>query len=142
MGLVYADIELINGDDLSLVRRHMMDIDEVKRMTVNFLVNPRIPYLCINEKILEHLRLAIVDRKKVIIPNGSIVDYDIASYVEVHFKNRRTCCRALVLPGDSKPIFGTILLSDMDLIVEPCEQKLMVNPKHPHIAQIPLPGIR
>jgi hypothetical protein len=58
------------------------------------------------------------------------------------FKNRRTCCRALVLPGDFKPIFGTIPLSDMDLIVQPQLQELLVNPKHPHIAQMLLPGIR
>jgi hypothetical protein len=37
MGLVHADIELINGDDLALVRRGYMDINEVKKMHVNFL---------------------------------------------------------------------------------------------------------
>jgi hypothetical protein len=39
MGLVYADIELINGDDLVKVRRNMMDKDEVKMMIVSFLVD-------------------------------------------------------------------------------------------------------
>jgi hypothetical protein len=35
MGLVYADIELINGGDLELTRHGYVDIDEVKRMRVN-----------------------------------------------------------------------------------------------------------
>jgi hypothetical protein len=39
MGLVYADIELINGGDLEMVRRNMMDKDEVKMMIVSFLVD-------------------------------------------------------------------------------------------------------
>ena len=39
MGLVYAEIELINGDDLAMVRRHKMDADEVRRMTVSSLVD-------------------------------------------------------------------------------------------------------
>jgi hypothetical protein len=29
MGLVYGDVQLINGDDLGLVRRGFMDKDEV-----------------------------------------------------------------------------------------------------------------
>lgn len=34
MGLIYADIELINGGHLELVKRGYMDKDEVKRMPV------------------------------------------------------------------------------------------------------------
>ena len=30
MGLVHAEIELINGDDLALARRNYLDQDEVK----------------------------------------------------------------------------------------------------------------
>lgn len=39
MGLIYADIELINGGHLELVKRGCMDKDEVKRMFVNALVD-------------------------------------------------------------------------------------------------------
>lgn len=39
MGLTYADIELINADDLAAVRRRIIDEDEVKRMHVNMLVD-------------------------------------------------------------------------------------------------------
>ncbi len=31
MGLVYTEIELINGDDLTMARRNLMDPDDVKR---------------------------------------------------------------------------------------------------------------
>ncbi|MDZ7879184.1 MAG: hypothetical protein U5L45_16000 [Saprospiraceae bacterium] len=37
MGLIYADIELINGDDLVLARKHYIGTEEVKRMHVSML---------------------------------------------------------------------------------------------------------
>ncbi|HMR87926.1 MAG TPA: hypothetical protein PKD51_07220 [Saprospiraceae bacterium] len=53
MGLVYAEIELINGDVLSMVRRVIMDEDEVRKMYVNMLVDSGAYNLCINEVIQE-----------------------------------------------------------------------------------------
>jgi hypothetical protein len=35
MGLVYADVELINNGDVEMARRHLMDIDDVKRTRVH-----------------------------------------------------------------------------------------------------------
>lgn len=32
MGLIYAKIELINGDDLAMVRRNIIGEEEIKRM--------------------------------------------------------------------------------------------------------------
>ena len=39
MGLVYANIELINGYDLENARRKIIGEEEVKRMTVKMLVD-------------------------------------------------------------------------------------------------------
>lgn len=142
MELVYADIELINGDDISLVRRHIMDKDEVKRMTINFLVDSGAYNLCINEVIQEQLQFPIVEKRKAQLANGSIEEYDVAGNVEVRFGNRATTCRAMVLPGDSEPLFGAIPMEDMDLIIHPQRQELLVNPEHPYFAQMTLKGIR
>ncbi len=38
MGLVYVEIELINGDDLALERRKLIARDAIKRSTVPALV--------------------------------------------------------------------------------------------------------
>jgi hypothetical protein len=64
MRLVYADVELINGEDLVLVRRHLMGEDEVKRIHLNVLVDTGSYMLCINESIQEQLQLPVVDSKK------------------------------------------------------------------------------
>jgi len=138
MGLVHAEIELINGDDLSMVRRHMMDEDEVKRMYVTILVDSGAYNLCKYEVIQEQLQFPIVEKRKAQLANGSIKEYDVVDNVEVRFKNRATTCRALVLPRDSEPLFGEMPFGDMDLIIHPLKQELLVNPEHPYFAQMSL----
>lgn len=39
MGLVYADVTLINGEDLILAKRHYIGEEEVKQMNTNMLVD-------------------------------------------------------------------------------------------------------
>ncbi|WP_217606219.1 clan AA aspartic protease [Chitinophaga sp. GbtcB8] len=136
MGLVYADIELINGGDLELARRGYMDKDEVKRMWVNALVDTGSYMLAINENIQEQLQLPVVEKRKAQLANGHIVEYDVVAPVEIRFKNRQTTCRAMVLPGDSEPLLGAIPLEDMDVLIHPQRQELIVNPDHPYFAQM------
>jgi clan AA aspartic protease len=138
MGLVHAEIELINGDDLSMVRRHIMGEEEVKRMYVTMLVDSGAYNLCINEVIQEQLQFPIVEKRKAQLVNGSIEEYDVVDNVQVRFKNRATTCRAMVLPGDTEPLFGAIPMEDMDLIIHPLKQELLVNPEHPYFAQMSL----
>ena len=64
MGLVYAEIELINGGDLEMARRHIIGQEEVKRMKVNALVGTGSYMLCINENIQEQLQLPVVEKRK------------------------------------------------------------------------------
>ena len=40
MGLVDEEIEIINGGDMEMVRRHLMDTDDVKRMFIHVLIDP------------------------------------------------------------------------------------------------------
>jgi len=136
MGLVYADIELINGGDLELARRGYMDQDEVKRMRINALVDTGSYMLAINENIQEQLQLPVVEKRKAQLANGHIVECDVVAPVEIRFKNRRSSCSAMVLPGDSEPLLGAIPLEDMDVLIHPLRQELVVNPDHPYFAQM------
>ena len=138
MGLVYADIELINAGDLEMVRRKFMDPDEVKRIHVNMLVDTGSVYMCINENIQEQLQLAVLEKRKGQLANGHIVEYDVVGPLEVKFKNRRCTVNAMVLPGDNEPLLGAIPLEDMDVLIHPYRQELIVNPEHPYFAQMKL----
>lgn len=138
MGLVYADVELINGDDLVLARRHIIGEEEIKRMHVNMLVDKGAYNLCINESIQEQLQFTIVEQRKAETADGRIIECDIVDNVQVRFKNRATTCRAMVLPGSCEPLLGAIPLEDMDVLIHPQTQQLMVNPDHPYFAQMKL----
>lgn len=138
MGLVYASIELINGDDLALVRKKIIGEEEIKRMHVNMLCDTGSVYMCINENIQEQLQFPVLEKRKGQLANGHIVEYDVVGPVEVKFKNRRCTVNAMVLPGDNEPLLGAIPLEDMDILIHPQRQELIVNPDHPYFAQMKL----
>lgn len=136
MGPVYAEIELINGDDLALARKHYIGEDEIKRMKIMALVDSGSYMLAINENIQEQLQLPVVEKRKAQLATGEIVECDVVAPVELRFKNRQTTCRAMVLPGDAEVLLGAIPLEDMDVLIHPLRQELIVNPDHPYFAQM------
>ena len=138
MGLVYADITLINGEDITLAKRHIIGQEEVKQMNISMLVDTGAFNLCINEVIQEQLQFPIVEKRKAETADGRIVECDMVGNVEVRFKNRATTCRAMVLPGNCEPLLGAIPLEDMDVLIHPQRQELIVNPDHPYFAQMKL----
>ncbi len=138
MGLAYAEITLINGADLVLARRHIIGEEEIKQMTINMLVDTGSYYLCINETIQEQLGLSFIEKRKGQLADGNLVEYDVVGPVEIKFKNRRCNVDAMVLKGDNEPLLGAIPLEDMDVLIHPLRQELIVNPKHPYFAQMKL----
>jgi clan AA aspartic protease len=138
MGFIYADIELVNADDLALAKKHIIGEEEVKRMSIKMLVDTGAYNLCINETIQEQLDLPFVEKRKGISANGHIEEFDIVGPVQVLFKNRKTVCYALVLSGDNEPLLGSIPLEDMDVLIHPLREELIVNPDHPYYAQMKL----
>lgn len=142
MGLVYADITLINGDDLALSRRYIIGEDEIRQMTVKMLVDTGSYNLCINEEIQAQLQFPVVETRKAVTADGRILECEVVDNVQVRFKNRATTCRAMVLPGDNEPLLGAIPLEDMDVLIHPQRQELIVNPDHPYFAQMKLKGVR
>ncbi|RYY61660.1 MAG: clan AA aspartic protease [Chitinophagaceae bacterium] len=131
MGLVYADIDLANGEELLLVRRNIIDRDEVKRLSTNMLVDSGSLYMCINEHMQELLQLPWLRKHWAQLADGQRQEYDLVGPVEVRFKNRVCHASALVLPGDSEPLLGVLPMEEMDVLVHPQRQELIVHPDHP-----------
>lgn len=138
MGLVYAEIELINSEDIVLARRFIIGEDKIKRIKINMLVDTGSVYMCINETIQAQLQLPVIEKRKGQLANGNIVEYDVVGLIEVKFKNRRCFVDAMVLPGNNEPLLGAIPLEDMDVLIHPYKQELIVNPEHPYFAQMKL----
>src|ERR1700722_6541634 len=136
MGLVYAEIELINADDMALVRRSKLDKDEVKRMRVNMLVDSGAYMMAINEAVQEVLQLPFREKKKAQLADGSVVEYDVVGPIEVRFKNRTSICNAVILKGENECLLGAIPMEEMDVLIHPMTHQLIVNPAHPDMAQL------
>ena len=138
MGHIYADVELINGEDLLLSKRHMIGEDEVKRMHVRVLVDTGAYMLTITESIQQQLQVPVLERRKAILADGRILECDVVAPIELRFKNRKVNCSAMVLTGDIEPLLGVIPMEEMDVLIHPTREELIVNPEHPYFAQLKL----
>ena len=135
MGLVYAEIELISGDDLVLHRRGFVKEDQIKRMRVNALVDTKAYMLVINEHIKEQLDLSFIEEQVFRLADESELRAEIVGPVEVRFENRSTTVRAAVLTGDVEVLLGSIPMEDLDVVIDPKQQRLIGNPESPYIAR-------
>jgi clan AA aspartic protease len=135
MGLVKANIEIINTEDLTLVEYGFKKENEIRKRKVVALLDSGAFMLCINEEIRNQLGLRTIGFESATMANSKIEKYEIVGPVTILFENRNTICRALVLPGNSEILLGAIPMEDMDVIIDPKRQKLVVNPEHPYMAQ-------
>lgn len=138
MGLVYADIILINAGDIEMAKRNIIGEDEVKKMTVKMLVDTGAYMMGINQTIQEQLNLSFIEKRKAVLADGTVKEYDVVGPIMVKFKNRTATCSAMVLDGNSEPLLGAIPMEEMDVLIHPQRQELVVNPDHPYYAQLSL----
>ena len=134
MGLVYAEIDLLNGGDVYLHRQGLLKEDEVKQVRVGALVDTGAYMLSINETIRAQLDLPFIEKQFGTLADETLIEVDVVGPVEIRFENRRTTVDAIVLPGDAEVLLGSIPMEDMDVLVDPRAEKLVVNPKHPYVA--------
>jgi clan AA aspartic protease len=134
MGLVYAEIELTSVDDMVLHRRGFIDESEIKQITVNALVDSGAYMLTINDDVRNQLDLPLIEKQFATLADDTQVEVEVVGPVDVRFENRSTTCRAVVLPNAGEVLLGAIPMEDMDVLIHPREEKLVVNPKHPYVA--------
>lgn len=134
MGLVYAEIDLINGGDIYLKRQGLLDEENVRQVRVKALVDSGAYMLSINETLRAQLDLPFIEKQFGTLADETLIEVDVVGPVEVRFENRSTTVRAIVLPGEAEVLLGSIPLEDMDVLVDPKQGKLVVNPKHPYVA--------
>jgi clan AA aspartic protease len=135
MGLVYADIELYNTDDIALVNYGYKKPEEITKTTVRALINSGAYMLCLNENTVRQLGLKFIMKQTAQLANGEISEVDIVGPVEIKFLNRSTSCRAMVIPGENETLLGAIPMKDMDVMIDPRSQTLILPPDRPYLAQ-------
>lgn len=132
MGLVHAEIELINGRDVDDFEEGRIAENEVRRMTVRMNVDSGVIMLSINENIQHQLGLRTREMRPCQLADGSYVDLPVVWPVMVRFGNRKSVTGALVLPNNTEPLLGAIPMEEMDLLVDSARNRLIPNPEHPN----------
>jgi clan AA aspartic protease len=117
-----------------LSRRGFLNKDKIKQVRVNALVDSGAYMLSINETVRAQLDLPFIEKQFGTLADETLIEVEIVGPVEVRFENRRTTVDAIVLPGDAEVLLGAIPMEDMDVLIDPRQQKFVVNPKHPYVA--------
>lgn len=135
MGKVEVYIELLNGEDAIDARRHLIGEDEIRRMPIRALVDTGSQYMCINENIQEVLQLPSLGVQKLVLADDKPIRCEFVGPLAIKFDNRTVhCASAIVLPGSAEPLLGLLPLEEMDVIIDPNRNELIVNPDHPDYA--------
>ncbi|HSO83714.1 clan AA aspartic protease [Thiocapsa sp.] len=120
MGLIYADIELINPREAHLrplKARAMFDSGAIT--------------LCIPEHVALQLNLAELEKREVTTADGRSALVPYVGPLQIRFENRNCFTGALVM-GDAV-LMGAVPMEDMDLVLNPRLQQVTVNPASPNI---------
>jgi len=131
MGLVFADIEITNLEDVILAKAGHLPSGKIRRMTVRMMADSGAIMMAINEEIQTQLGLPFSERLVVQLADGTPMELDVVGPLQARFSDRTSMLRALVLPGNAEPLFGAIPMEEMDLIVNPAKQTLGPHPSRP-----------
>ena len=130
MGLIYAEIELVNSTDLALAKRGVIEASEVKRQKVRALVDSAAAMLVIPEHLQLQLDIPEIERREAVTADGKVHIVPVVGPVNVHFKNRLATCNAMVI-GNDEVLLGAIPLEELDVVMDPRSRTLDVNPESP-----------
>jgi len=121
MGLVNAKLQLTNPRAPSIAP-----------IEVSALADTGSVFLCIPEHVRLQLGLEALEEREVKLADGSRATYPYVGPIVVRFKNRTGFMGALVL-GD-EVLLGAIPMEEMDLVVNPRDRTIDINPDSPNIA--------
>ena len=125
MGTVHAEITLKNMKNVMNASEGLIGEKDIQSMTVMAIVDTGAASLVINEEQCQKLGLGIVLERTARVADGRRVFCKVTEPVEIHWKNRRTSCEAMVIPGAETVLLGAIALEGMDLMVNPVDLELV-----------------
>ena len=121
MGIISTEIQLSNPRNRALCP-----------VTVKALADTGALHLCIPEHIAIQLELEELYKREVTTADGGRHVCPYVGPIEVKFENRGCFTGALVL-GD-EVLQGAVPMEDMDVLLSPARQAVIVNPESPNIA--------
>lgn len=101
-------------------------------MSVKALADSGALHLCVPEHLAIQLELREIEKREVVLADGTRHLHPYCGPVMVKFSSR-TCFVGALIMGD-EVLLGAIPMEDMDLIIHPASRQIVVNPDSPNIA--------
>ena len=129
-----CDLEVGYSMDLANARVELRNPKrpELGAVEIEALADTSATHVCIPAHVRTQLSLDAVAEKEVMLADGSRQLVPYVGPVELRYSNRVGFVGALVV-GD-RPLLGAMALEDMDLVVVPKTQQVIINPDSPNIA--------
>jgi len=124
MSEVFTEITLVNSGDKAMFERGLIGENEIRKLTVNALVDTGAWPLVINEEVRRKLGLQIRDSDTVTVAGGDKKTCNITELVTMCWQDRETSDNAVVLDGEEDVLLGAYPLEGLDLMIHPKLQKV------------------
>ena len=119
MGLVHTKIKLSNPR-----KPDLLPVEVVS------LVDSGAVHLCIPQTVASQLELETNEMRNVQTADEKVHTLPYVGPVRVDFENRFCFVGAMVIGNET--LLGAIPMEDMDVLIHPAQQKLIVNPLTPN----------
>ena len=138
MGKVWAEIEVFNSVDEGMAIAGSLSPKDIRHILVTALVDTGATMLMLPEKVIEALGLNVTRTANSRVADGRVVKRKIYGPVKVKFQQRTMQTEAVAISNDVPALLGQIPLEALDVLVDPKNQKLILNPasKNPNMAMI------
>lgn|SRR5262245_12031853 len=128
-GEVRLKVKLINAGDEVLVRRGLMQADQVRTYMADAVVDTGAVSSVLPIHVVQQLGLEMVGKTRAEYANGSEEIVERTEAVGIDINGRRTTMETLVL--GSEVLIGQTVLEDLDLMVDCVNGRVIGNPAHP-----------
>ena len=130
VGRFSVELEIANKDDIVMMRRGLLPPDQVRRQTIQGIVDSGANKLVLPQSFVKQLGLPLLDKIKVRYANGRTAQRHEADSAYVGLSGRHGTFTAIVEPKRTTALVGAIVLEDLDLLVDCANRR--VEPRDPH----------
>jgi hypothetical protein len=129
VGRFAVEFEIANNDDVALARHGVLKPDEVRRRTLQGIVDSGAAKPILPQSVVDQLGLPLGREIVVRYADGRTAHRREAENVYLSMLGRHSTFSAIVEPQQETALIGAILLEDLDLLVD-CQQQRVI-PRDP-----------
>jgi len=125
MGRFSVEVELANDADIMKAEVGIIPVKEVRRLRIRGVVDSGATRLVIPEFVAQRLGLEFAGSVKVTYADDRSAERQVVRRVQLTFGGRNSIFNAIVEPGRESALIGTIVLEDLDFLVDCVGQRLV-----------------